>query len=155
AAKAKLATLYVGIGYPDAWRGYSDLEVVRGEAFENVQRAALTDYRYQLGKLSRTPDRAEWWIEPQTVNALNRPVQNALNFPAAILEPPFFDPAASAAITYGAIGSIIGHEISHSFDDTGSQFDANGRFVNWWTPEDLAHFKGASAKLVAQYDAYM
>jgi putative endopeptidase len=153
-AKAKLATLNVGIGYPDVWRDYSNLEVVRGEAFENAQRAALADYRYQLGKLSRTPDRTEWWMDPQTVNALNLPVQNALNFPAAILEPPFFDPAAPAPLTYGAIGAIIGHEISHSFDDTGSQFDATGRFVNWWTPEDMAHFKAASAKLVAQYDAY-
>jgi putative endopeptidase len=153
-AKAKLATLNVGIGYPDAWRDYSNMEVVRDQAFENADRAALADYQYQLGKLSRTPDRTEWWIDPQTVNALNLPVQNALNFPAAILEPPFFDPAAPAAINYGAIGSIIGHEISHSFDDTGSQFDSTGRFVNWWTPEDLSHFKATSARLVAQYDAY-
>jgi putative endopeptidase len=153
-ARAKLATLTVGIGYPDRWRDYSNVQVVRGEAFENAQRAALGDYQYQVGKLSRPPDRAEWWMDPQTVNALNLPVQNALNFPAAILEPPFFDPAAPAAITYGAIGSIIGHEISHSFDDTGSQFDSTGRYVNWWTKEDLAHFKAASAKLVAQYEAY-
>jgi putative endopeptidase len=153
-AKAKLATLNVGIGYPDAWRDYSSLEVVRNQAFENAERAALADYQYQLGKLSRTPDRTEWWMDPQTVNALNLPVQNALNFPAAILEPPFFDPAAPAAINYGAIGSIIGHEISHSFDDTGSQFDSTGRYVNWWTPEDLSHFKATSARLVAQYDAY-
>ena len=153
-AKAKLATLNVGIGYPDTWRDGSNVNVVRGEAFENAQRAALADYQYQLGKLSRTPDRTEWWIDPQTVNALNLPAQNALNFPAAILEPPFFDPAAPAAINYGAIGSIIGHEISHSFDDTGSQFDSTGRYVNWWTPEDLSHFKATSARLVAQYEAY-
>ena len=94
-------------------------------------------------------------MDPQTVNALNLPVQNALNFPAAILVPPYYDPAASAASNYGAVGAIIGHEISHSFDDTGSQFDATGRFVNWWTPEDLAHFKAAADKLVAQYDAYL
>jgi predicted metalloendopeptidase len=154
-AKAKLATLYVGIGYPDTWRDYSRVQIVRGEAFENRDRAELADYQYQLGKLAQAPDRTEWWMDPQTVNALNLPVQNALNFPAAILEPPFFDPAAPSWINYGAIGAIIGHEISHSFDDTGSQFDATGRFVNWWTPEDLAHFKAASAKLVAQYDAYM
>jgi putative endopeptidase len=153
-AKAKLATLTVGIGYPDTWRDHSHLEVVRDQAFENAQRAALADYQDQVAKLSRTPDRTEWWIDPQTVNALNLPVQNALNFPAAILEPPFFDPAAPAAINYGAIGSIIGHEISHSFDDTGSQFDSTGRYVNWWTPDDLSHFKASSAKLVAQYDAY-
>ena len=154
-AKAKVASLVVGIGYPDTWRDYSMLQVVRGEAFENAQRASQFDYEYQRGKLSRAPDRGEWWMDPQTVNAVNLPVQNALNFPAAILEPPFFDPAASAAHNYGAVGAVIGHEISHSFDDTGSQFDSTGRFVNWWTPEDLAHFKEAASKLVAQYDAYM
>jgi len=154
-AKAKVASLVVGIGYPDTWRDYSMLQVVRGEAFENAQRASQFDYEYQRGKMSRAPDRGEWWMDPQTVNAVNLPVQNALNFPAAILEPPFFDPAASAAHNYGAVGAVIGHEISHSFDDTGSQFDSTGRFVNWWTPEDLAHFKEAASKLVAQYDAYM
>lgn len=154
-AKAKLTTLIVGIGYPDSWRDYSKLEIVRGEAFENAQRAAVADYEYQRGKLSRPPDRNEWWMDPQVVNALNLPVQNALNFPAAILDPPFFDAGASAAKNYGAIGAVIGHEISHSFDDTGSQFDSTGRFRNWWTPEDLAHFKTASEKLAAQYDAYM
>jgi putative endopeptidase len=154
-AKAKVASLVVGIGYPDTWRDYSKLQVVRGEAFENAQRASQFDYEYQRGKLSRAPDRGEWWMDPQTVNAVNLPVQNALNFPAAILEPPFFDAAASAAHNYGAIGAVIGHEISHSFDDTGSQFDSTGRFVNWWTPEDLAHFKEAASKLAAQYDAYM
>ena len=153
-AKAKLKSLIVGIGYPDSWRDYSTLQIVKGEAFENAERASLADYQYQRGKLSRPPDRYEWWMDPQTVNALNLPVQNALNFPAAILEPPFYDPAAPAANNYGAIGAIIGHEISHSFDDTGSQFDATGRFANWWTPQDLAHFKAAAEKLVAQYDAY-
>jgi putative endopeptidase len=153
-AKAKLATLNVGIGYPDQWREYSKVEIVRGEAFENAQRAELAEYQYQRDKLTRAPDRSEWWMDPQTVNALNLPVQNALNFPAAILEPPFFDPAAPAAVNYGAIGAIIGHEISHSFDDTGAQFDSTGRFVNWWTPRDLAHFKAAAEKLVAEYDAY-
>ena len=154
-AKAKVASLIVGIGYPDTWRDYSNMQVVRGEAFENAQRASLADYEYQRAKLGRPPDRHEWWMDPQTVNAVNLPVQNALNFPAAILVPPYYDPAASPASNYGAIGAIIGHEISHSFDDTGAQFDATGRFVNWWTPEDLAHFKAASDKLIAQYDAYM
>jgi putative endopeptidase len=154
-AKAKVASLVVGIGYPDTWRDYSNLQIVRGEAFENAQRASLADYEYQRAKLGRPPDRNEWWMDPQTVNAVNLPVQNALNFPAAILVPPYYDPAASPASNYGAVGAIIGHEISHSFDDTGSQFDATGRFVNWWTPEDLAHFKAAADKLIAQYDAYM
>ncbi|HEY4229241.1 MAG TPA: M13 family metallopeptidase, partial [Thermoanaerobaculia bacterium] len=98
--------------------------------------------------------RGEWWLDPQTVNAVNLPIQNALNFPAAILEPPFYDPQASAAARFGAIGATIGHEISHSFDDQGSQFDADGRLANWWTPADFAHFKEASERLAAQYDAY-
>jgi putative endopeptidase len=154
AAKAKLRTLRVGIGYPDTWRDFSALSIVRGDAFGNAERAEMFDYQYHLAKLTRAPDRSEWWMTPQTVNAVNLPLQNALNFPAAILDPPFYDPAASAAIRYGAVGAIIGHEISHSFDDQGSQFDAAGRFVNWWTPEDLAHFKEASTKLVAQYNSY-
>ena len=154
AAKAKLRTLRVGLGYPDAWRDFSALSIVRGDALGNAERAEMFDYQYQLAKLTQAPDRSEWWMTPQTVNAVNLPLQNALNFPAAILEPPFYDPAASAAIRYGAVGAIIGHEISHSFDDQGSQFDADGRFTNWWTPEDLAHFKEASAKLVAQYNSY-
>jgi len=153
-AKAKLASLKVGIGYPDAWRDYSTLEIVRGDAVGNAMRAGLFDYQVRLKDLARAPDRGQWWLDPQTVNALNLPIQNALNFPAAILEPPFYDPQADAAARYGAIGAIIGHEISHSFDDQGSQFDATGRLANWWTPEDLAHFKAASAKLVAQYDGY-
>jgi predicted metalloendopeptidase len=153
-AKAKLASLKVGIGYPDQWRDYSKLEIVRGDAVGNAFRAGLFDYQLRLEELERAPDRGEWWLEPQTVNAVNLPIQNALNFPAAILEPPFYDPQASTAARYGAIGATIGHEISHSFDDQGSQFDATGRLANWWTPEDTAHFKGASAKLVAQYNAY-
>ena len=153
-AKAKLASLKVGIGYPDRWRDYSKLEIVRGDAVGNAFRAGLFDYQLRLEELQRAPDRGQWWLEPQTVNAVNLPIQNALNFPAAILEPPFYDPQASTAARYGAIGATIGHEISHSFDDQGSQFDATGRLANWWTPEDTAHFKDASAKLVAQYNAY-
>jgi putative endopeptidase len=154
-AKAKLATLKIGIGYPDRWRDFSKLQIIRGDAIGNAQRAELFDYDYRLEQLRQTPDRGQWWLDPQTVNAVNLPIQNALNFPAAILAPPFYDPQASAAARYGAIGAIIGHEISHSFDDQGSQFDSTGHLANWWTPDDLAHFKAASAKLVAQYDAYM
>ncbi len=154
-ARAKLAALKVGIGYPDTWRDYSTLRIVRGDAVGNAERAEAFDYAYNLAKLAAPPDHSEWWISPQTVNALNLPVQNALNFPAAILEPPFYDPDASPAAQYGAIGATIGHEISHSFDDQGSQFDASGKLENWWTPEDLAHFQAASATLVAQYNAYM
>jgi putative endopeptidase len=153
-AKAKLGTLIIGIGYPDTWRDYSKLEIVRGDAFGNAWRAELFDYQRNLAKLGQRVDRTEWWIAPQTVNALNLPVQNALNFPAAILEPPFFDPAADTPVQYGSIGGIIGHEVSHSFDDQGSQFDATGKLANWWTQEDLAHFKAAAAKLVEQYNGY-
>ena len=153
-AKAKLSTLIVGVGYPDTWRDYSKLEVVRGEAFMNARRAELFDYEYHRSKLGRPVDRSEWWMTPQTVNAVNLPLQNALNFPAAILRPPFYDRAADLSVIYGGIGSVIGHEISHSFDDQGSQFDASGRLFNWWTPEDFTRFNAAAAKLVAQYNAY-
>jgi putative endopeptidase len=153
-AKAKLDTLYVGIGYPEHWRDYSGLEVRRDDAYGNAGRSSLFDYRAALGKLGKPVDKSEWWMTPQTVDAVNLPLQNALNFPAAILQGPFFDPSADAAENYGAIGSVIGHEISHSFDDQGSQFDAEGRLANWWTAEDFAHFSEAAARLEAQYDAY-
>lgn len=153
-AKAKLDTLYVGIGYPEHWRDYSGLEVVRGDALGNAQRSELFDYQWSLAKLGKPVDRSEWYITPQTVNALNLPVQNALNFPAAILSPPFFDMTADPVQNYGSIGATIGHEISHSFDDQGSQFDAEGRLLNWWTPQDMAHFRAAADNLAAQFDAY-
>ena len=153
-AKEKLATLKVCVGYPDVWRDFSGLKVVRGDAFGNAERASLFEYQRNLKKLSSKVDRGEWSMDPQEVNAVNMPIQNALDFPAAILQPPFFDAKADAAQNFGAIGSVIGHEISHSFDDQGSQFDAQGKLSNWWTKEDLAHFKAASARLAAQFDAY-
>jgi predicted metalloendopeptidase len=153
-AKAKLAVLKVGVGYPDKWRDYTKLEVVRGDAFGNAERASLFEYRRNLDKLGRPVDRGEWVMNPQLVNAVNLPAMNALNFPAAILQPPYFDPDRPIVMDYGAIGSVIGHEISHSFDDQGAQFDATGRLANWWTPEDLAHFKASAAKLIKQYDGY-
>jgi len=153
-ALAKLATLRVGVGYPDKWRNYSALKVVRGDAFGNLWRAELFDYARSLAKLHEPVDRGEWVMDPQTVNAVNLPMANALNFPAAILQAPFFDANADEALNYGAIGATIGHEISHSFDDQGSQFDALGKLANWWTPADLAHFEAAGAKLAAQYDGY-
>jgi putative endopeptidase len=153
-AQAKVKSLYVGIGYPEKWKSYDGLRIVAGDAFGNAIRAEEYHYRQELAKLKRKPERTEWAMPPQLVNAVNLPLQNALNFPAAILQPPFFDPKASDAANYGAIGSIIGHEISHSFDDQGAQFDAQGRLRDWWTKEDLEHFKTASAKLVAQYNAY-
>jgi putative endopeptidase len=153
-AKAKLETLYVGIGYPEKWRDYTGLRVQRNDALGNAERAELFDYKASLAKLGKPVDKTEWCMTPQTVNAVNLPLQNALNFPAAILNPPFYDSSGDPIQNYGGIGTVIGHEISHSFDDQGSQFDASGKLANWWTPEDLAHFEAAGAKLIAQYDAY-
>jgi putative endopeptidase len=153
-AKAKLRALEVGVGYPDRWRDYSGLTVAADDAFGNLERAEMFEYHRNLRKLGQPVDRFEWVMTPQTVNAVNLPAMNALNFPAAILQPPFFDPGRPLAMDYGAIGATIGHEISHSFDDQGAQFDATGRLRNWWTPEDLAHFEASGAKLVQQYDAY-
>ena len=153
-AKQKLATLKVGVGYPGRWVDYSGLEIVQGDALGNWQRAEAFEYRRQLAKLNQPVDRDEWWMLPQTVNALNLPLQNALNFPAAILQAPYFDANADAAHNYGSMGAIIGHEISHSFDDQGSQFDAEGRLADWWTKADLDHFRAAGEALVKQFDAY-
>lgn len=153
-ALRKVSTLEVGVGYPDSWRDYSTLEVTPDNAYANVRAAELFEYRHQLGKLGRPLDRREWWMTPQTVNAVNLPVQNAMNFPAAILQRPFFDPDADPAYNYGAIGGVIGHEISHSFDDSGAAFDSNGLLRNWWTDADLAAFRQQGDALARQYDAY-
>lgn len=153
-ALAKLATLYVGMGYADHWRSYAGLEIKPNDIFGNIWRASIFDLRYEENRIGKATDRREWCMEPQTVNAVNLPLNNGLNFPAAILQPPFFDPGAPAASNYGAIGAIIGHEISHTFDSEGAAFDAKGRVRNWWTPEDLAHFNTVTAALAAQYDKY-
>jgi len=153
-ALAKLETLQVGIGYPDHWRSYADYNVSPDNLFDNLWNSGLFEYRYSLSRIGTPVDRKEWTMEPQTVNAVNLPLNNGLNFPAAILQPPFFDPKAPAAANYGAIGTVIGHEISHTFDSEGAAFDSKGRVRNWWTPEDLAHFDAATATLAAQYDAY-
>jgi predicted metalloendopeptidase len=153
-AKEKLGVLKVGVGYPDHWRDYSGLQVVRGDALGNAERAELFEYHRNLAKLGHPVDRSEWVMTPQTVNAVNLPAMNAINFPAAILQPPYFDPQREEVMDYGSIGAVIGHEISHSFDDQGALFDAKGRLNNWWTKEDFAHFQAAGARLVAQFDAY-
>jgi putative endopeptidase len=153
-ARRKVETVVVGIGYPEHWRDYSSLEVRPDDAYGNVWRAEAFEYRHQLAKLGRPVDRGEWWLGAHTVNAVNLPLQNAMNFPAGILEPPFFDRTADAAYNYGAIGSVIGHEISHSFDNLGADFDHEGRLRNWWTSADSAHFREASAALVRQYNSY-
>lgn len=153
-AKEKLAVFRVGVGYPDKWRDYSGLQVVRGDAYGNWRRAELFEYRCSVAKLKGPVDHDEWWMTPQTVNALNLPMQNMIVFPAAILEPTFFDPNADAAVNYGAIGGVIGHEIVHGFDDTGALFDVKGDLKNWWTPADMAQFKARGQALAAQYSAY-
>lgn len=153
-ARKKIETMQVGVGYPETWRSYASLEVRGDDPVGNLRRAKKAESQHQLAKLGKAPDKGEWWMTPQTVNAVNLPLQNALNFPAAILQAPFYDPTADAAANYGSIGAVIGHEISHSFDDLGATFDSAGRLRNWWTPEDLAHFKQAGAALAAQYDAY-
>lgn len=153
-ARRKIETMQVGVGYPDTWRSYTSLDVKADDPIGNFRRAQQAETQHQLAKLGKPVNKSEWWISPQTVNALNLPLQNALNFPAAILQAPFFDPQADAAANYGAIGAVIGHEISHSFDDLGSTFDSAGRLRNWWSAEDLAHFKKQGQALVAQYSAY-
>jgi putative endopeptidase len=152
--QAKLTTLYVGVGYPETWKDYSGYEVKADDLFGNVWRGRMFDYQMDVARLGKPVNRKEWSMTPQTVNAVNLPLQNALNFPAAILQPPFFDPKAPDATNYGAIGSVIGHEISHTFDTEGSAFDSKGRVRNWWTDADLKHFEEATAQLAAQYDTY-
>jgi endothelin-converting enzyme/putative endopeptidase len=153
-AQAKLNALYVGIGYPETWRDYSAYEVRAGDLFGNLWRADLWAYHRDVKRLGGPVDRREWSMTPQTVDAVNLPLQNALNFPAAILQAPYFDPKAPAAVNYGAIGAVIGHEISHTFDTEGSTFDAKGRLRNWWTQADLKHFQDATQQLARQYSAY-
>ncbi|QYF94091.1 M13 family metallopeptidase [Massilia sp. PAMC28688] len=153
-AQEKLRTMYVGIGYPDRWMSFDGLKVARDDAFGNAVRAEQFHYDRAIAKLGQKVDKTAWSMPPQLVNAVNLPLQNAMNFPAAILQPPFFDPQASDAANYGAIGSIIGHEISHSFDDQGAQFDAQGRLRDWWTKGDMDHFKKAANRLVDQFSAY-
>ncbi len=153
-AREKLATLRVGVGYPDTWRDDAGLVVTRDDALGNAERAELFAYRLAVAKLGRPVDRGEWAMLPHVVDAVNLPVRNALNFPAGYLAPPFFDPGATDAANFGGVGATIGHEISHSFDDQGAKFDAHGRFVSWWTPEDFAHFEASGAALAAQFSAY-
>jgi predicted metalloendopeptidase len=152
-ALKKVENIEVGIGYPETWRDYGSLQLGTS-AYANTVAAQKAEYAHQLAKIGKPLDRKEWWMTPQTVNAVNLPVQNALNFPAGILQRPFFDASADPAFNYGAIGSVIGHEISHSFDNNGAAFDASGALRNWWTPADLKRFQAAGAALAKQFDAY-
>ena len=153
-AKEKLATFQVGVGYPDKWLDYAGLRIVRGDAYGNWERAEAFEYRRNLAKLGKRVDRTEWYLDAHEVNALNMPMQNMIIFPAAILQPPFFDPNADAAVNYGAIGGVIGHEIVHGFDDIGALFDARGNLRNWWSDADMAQFRTRGQALARQYSTY-
>ncbi|HTU11029.1 MAG TPA: M13-type metalloendopeptidase [Allosphingosinicella sp.] len=154
AARAKLAAFTPKIGYPDRWRDYSSVRVSRTNLIQNVTNANEFEYRRNLAKLGRPVDRSEWLMTPMEVNAYANPTWNEIVFPAAILQAPFFDPHADPAINYGGIGAVIGHEISHHFDDQGSRYDQTGALREWWTPQDRERFNALTAQLVAQYDAY-
>jgi len=154
AAQDKLAKFTVKIGYPDRWRDYSDLEIRGDDLFGNAERASLFRWEYQLNRLNDPVDKTEWGMTPQTVNAYYNSTNNEIVFPAAILQPPFFDPQADPAVNYGAIGGVIGHEIGHGFDDQGSKSDGDGVLRSWWTAEDRANFEALTRRLGAQYDTY-
>jgi len=149
----KLGKFTPKIGYPNKWKEY-DIEVKADDLFGNLKRSALMEYNRELAKLGQPIDREEWGMNPQTVNAYYNPTMNEIVFPAAILQPPFFDLNADDAANYGAIGGVIGHEIGHGFDDTGSTFDGDGVMRNWWTEEDRGEFKKRTEALIAQYDSF-
>jgi putative endopeptidase len=153
-AFAKLEAFRPKIGYPDQWRDYSKLAITRGHYLDNVRAAVAFEQKRKLAKVNQAVDKNEWHMTPQTVNAYYNPLQNEIVFPAAILQPPYFDPAMDDAVNYGAMGAIIGHEMLHGFDDQGSKFDAAGNMVNWWNEEDRKQFEAKTDELVKQFNAY-
>ncbi|WP_286895263.1 MULTISPECIES: M13 family metallopeptidase [Sphingobacterium] len=157
-ALEKLNKFTVKVAYPDKWKDYSKLNILSenkgGNLYANLQSITTWRYERDLAKIGKAVDKSEWGMTPQTVNAYYNPVNNEIVFPAAILQPPFFNPQADAAVNFGGIGAVIGHEMSHGFDDSGAQFDADGNLVDWWTPEDKANFEKATKTLAAQYDKY-
>ena len=153
-ALEKLSHFGVKIGYPAKWRDYSGLQVTEGDLVGNAERASQFDWAYNVNRIGKPIDRGEWGMTPQTVNAYYTPVKNEIVFPAAILQPPFFDPKADPAVNYGGIGAVIGHEITHGFDDQGRKSDGTGMLRDWWTPEDAAKFEAQASKLGAQYESY-
>jgi len=153
-AHAKLAAFTPKIGYPSQWRDMSGLAIERDDLFGNAMRSARFEHAYEIGKLGGPIRRWEWGMTPMTINAYSNSTMVEIVFPAAILQPPFFDPNADPAVNYGGIGAVIGHEMSHQFDDQGSKYDLHGNLVDWWTPADAANFKSRLDKLGAQYDAY-
>ncbi|MCL1900277.1 MAG: peptidase M13 [Promicromonosporaceae bacterium] len=149
----KLAKFTPKIGYPSKWRDYAGLDIAADDLVGNVRRAAIFEADHEIAKVGRPMDREEWHMTPQTVNAYYNPPMNEIVFPAAILQPPFFDPEADDAVNYGGIGGVIGHEIGHGFDDQGSKFDGDGVMQDWWTAADRAEFEARTKALIAQYDA--
>ena len=154
AALDKLSRMEVMVGYPDKWRDYSKLTIKADDLYGNVQRSGVFEYQYQLSDLGQTVDRKKWGMTPQTVNAYNGGLENKIVFPAGILQAPYFDPKADAAVNYGAIGSIIGHEITHGFDDQGRKIDAAGALKDWWTAEDAKRFEAQAEIFGSQYAKY-
>lgn len=150
----KLHTFLKKIGYPDKWRDYSKVEIDKGKFFENRVSAATNEYNYQLAKLGKQVDRTEWGMTPPTINAYYNPTFNEIVFPAGILQFPFFDPQADDAINYGGIGMVIGHEMTHGFDDQGSQYDKEGNLKNWWTPQDNEKFKAKTKQVIDLYNTF-
>ncbi|KAF1687811.1 peptidase [Pseudoxanthomonas broegbernensis] len=153
-ALAKQAAFTPKIGYPDKWREWAGLATGRDSYIGNVLAAQEFNYRWSLSKIGKPVDKTEWGMSPQTVNAYYNPLQNEIVFPAAILQPPFFDPAAPDEVNYGGIGAVIGHEMTHGYDDQGSRFGPTGKFENWWSEDDAKGFSGRTGKLVAQFDGY-
>ncbi len=155
AALVKLAAIANKIGYPDKWRDYSTVKIVRGDALGNQQRADEFEFRRQLKKIGKDVDKSEWGMTPPTVNAYYNPVENNINFPAGILQPPFYDNKMDDAVNFGGIGAVIGHELTHGFDDEGRQFDGEGNLRNWWTAEDEKAYKERSQCLVDEYSSFV
>jgi endothelin-converting enzyme/putative endopeptidase len=153
-AQKKLSTFDPRVGYPATFRDYSALTIEPGKLFENVRAARRFEWNRQVGRLNGTVDRTEWAMNPQTVNAYYNPLMNQITFPAAILQPPFFDPNADPAVNYGAIGAVIGHEMGHGFDDQGREFDETGKIRNWWTPATNTKFQEQTTRFAAQYNAF-
>jgi len=151
----KLAHIENKIGYPDKWRDYSTLKIVRGDALGNGLRANEFEFKRELNKIGKPVDRTEWGMTPPTVNAYYNPQENNINFPAGILQPPFYDPKVDDAVNFGAIGAVIGHELTHGFDDSGSDFDAQGNLRNWWTPKDREQFDKLEQCFVSEYDGFV
>jgi putative endopeptidase len=154
-SQVKLDAIRNNIGYPDKWRDYSTVKIVRGDLLGNTLRADVFETKRQINKISKPVDRSEWSMTPPTVNAYYRPSFNDINFPAGILQPPFFDKSIDDAVNYGGIGAVVGHELTHGFDDQGSQFDAQGNFKSWWTPEDRKEFEARTDCIANEYSGFV